>query len=121
MLAELFTPEQITILTQIIFIDLVLAGDNAIIIGMVASKFPPDQRRKVIFWGIGGAVILRIILTLLTAYLLQITGLRLIGGILLLYIVYKLYTDVIKGASKNEDIIYNLITSYIIPNYFNLF
>ena len=104
MLAELLTPEQITILTQIIFIDLVLAGDNAIIIGMVASKFPPDQRKKVIFWGIGGAVILRIILTLLTAYLLQITGLRLIGGILLLYIVYKLYVDVIKGASKEEDI-----------------
>ena len=104
MLAELFTPEQITILTQIIFIDLVLAGDNAIIIGMVASKFPPDQRKKVIFWGIGGAVVLRIILTLLTAYLLQIAGLRLIGGILLLYIVYKLYVDVIKGASKEENI-----------------
>ena len=104
MLAELFTPEQFTILTQIIFIDLVLAGDNAIIIGMVASKFPADQRKKVIFWGIGGAVILRIILTLLTAYLLQITGLRLIGGLLLLYIVYKLYVDVIKGASNEEDV-----------------
>ena len=104
MLAELFTPEQITILTQIIFIDLVLAGDNAIIIGMVASKFPIDQRKKVIFWGIGGAVILRIILTLLTAYLLQITGLRLIGGILLLYIVYKLYVDIIKGASDEADV-----------------
>ena len=104
MLAELFTPEQITILTQIIFIDLILAGDNAIIIGMVASKFPIDQRKKVIFWGIGGAVILRIILTLLTAYLLQITGLRLIGGILLLYIVYKLYVDVIKGASDEANI-----------------
>ena len=104
MFAEFFTPEQITILTQIIFIDLVLAGDNAIIIGMVASKFPPDQKKKVIFWGIGGAVVLRIILTLLTAYLLQITGLRLIGGVLLLYIVYKLYVDVIKEASKQEDI-----------------
>ena len=104
MLAELFTPEQFTILTQIIFIDLVLAGDNAIIIGMVASKFPADQIKKVIFWGIGGAVILRIILTLLTAYLLQITGLRLIGGLLLLYIVYKLYVDVIKGASNEEDV-----------------
>ena len=104
MLAELFTPEQITILTQIIFIDLVLAGDNAIIIGMVASKFPPEQRKKVIFWGIGGAVVLRIILTLLTAYLLQITGLRLIGGILLLYIVYKLYVDVIKETSKQENV-----------------
>ena len=104
MFAELLSPEQITVLTQIIFIDLVLAGDNAIIIGMVASKFPVDQRKKIIFWGIGGAVVLRIILTLLTAFLLQITGLRLIGGILLLYIVYKLYVDVIKGASKEEDI-----------------
>jgi len=104
MFAELFTPEQLTILGQIIFIDLVLAGDNAIIIGMVASKFPVEQRKKVIFWGIGGAVILRIILTMLTAYLLQITGLRLIGGLLLLYIVYKLYVDVIKGQSNDEDI-----------------
>ena len=104
MFAELFSPEQLTILSQIIFIDLVLAGDNAIIIGMVASKFPIEQRKKVIFWGIGGAVILRIVLTLLTAYLLQITGLRLIGGLLLLYIVYKLYIDVIKGQSNEEDI-----------------
>ena len=90
MLAEIFTPEQIAILTQIIFIDLVLAGDNAIIIGMVASKFPAHQRKLIIFWGIGGAVVLRIILTLLTAYLLQISGLRLIGGLLLLYIIYKI-------------------------------
>ena len=104
MFAELFAPEQIAILTQIIFIDLVLAGDNAIIIGMVASKFPPEQRKKVIFWGIGGAVVLRIILTLLTAYLLQITGLRLIGGLLLLYIVYKLYVDVIKGSQTEENV-----------------
>ena len=104
MFTELITPEQLTILGQIIFIDLVLAGDNAIIIGMVASKFPIEQRKKVIFWGIGGAVILRIILTMLTAYLLQITGLRLIGGLLLLYIIYKLYTDVIKGNSDEEDI-----------------
>ena len=94
--------EQLIIFSQIIFIDLILAGDNAIIIGMVASKFPPNQRKKVIFWGIGGAVILRIILTLFTAYLLQITGLRLIGGILLLYIVYKLYTDVIKNTESQE-------------------
>jgi|TARA_B110000027_G_scaffold129506_1_gene151145 YjbE family integral membrane protein len=104
MFVELITPEQLTILGQIIFIDLVLAGDNAIIIGMVASKFPVDQRKKIIFWGIGGAVILRIILTMLTAYLLQITGLRLIGGLLLLYIIYKLYTDVIKGQSDEEGI-----------------
>ena len=104
MFLELITPEQLTILGQIIFIDLVLAGDNAIIIGMVASKFPVEQRKKIIFWGISGAVILRIILTLLTAYLLQITGLRLLGGILLLYIVYKLYTDVIKGSAHEDNI-----------------
>ncbi len=104
MFVDLITPEQITILTQIILIDLVLAGDNAIIIGMVASKFPLEQRRKIIFWGIGGAVVLRIILTLLTAYLLQITGLRLIGGLLLLYIVYKLYIDVVKGSDHESDI-----------------
>jgi YjbE family integral membrane protein len=104
MFSEFFGSEQLVILTQIIFIDLVLAGDNAIIIGMVASKFPLEQRKKVIFWGIGGAVILRIILTMLTAYLLQITGLRLIGGLLLLYIVYKLYIDVIKGQSADENV-----------------
>ena len=104
MFAELFTPEQLAILGQIILIDLVLAGDNAIIIGMVASKFPLEQRKKIIFWGISGAVILRVILTLLTAYLLQITGLRLLGGLLLLYIVYKLYIDVIKGSNHQSDI-----------------
>jgi len=104
MFFDLISPEQLTILTQIILIDLVLAGDNAIIIGMVASKFPPEQRKKIIFWGIGGAVVLRIILTLLTAYLLQITGLRLVGGLLLLYIIYKLYVDVIKGSTHEDNI-----------------
>tara|TARA_B100001123_G_C15299596_1_gene1020538 strand:+ start:584 stop:1159 length:576 start_codon:yes stop_codon:yes gene_type:complete len=93
--------EQLIIFFQIIFIDLVLAGDNAIIIGMVASQFPIDQRKKIIFFGIGIAVILRIIFTLITAYLLQITGLRLVGGILLLYICYKLYVDVVKNNPEN--------------------
>ena len=104
MLLELLTAENFTILTQIIFIDLVLAGDNAIIIGMAASKFPPVQRKKIIFWGISGAVILRVILTLMTAYLLQIKGLRLFGGILLLYIVYKLYVDVVKSSSSYKNV-----------------
>ncbi len=96
--------EQILIFFQIIFIDLVLAGDNAIIIGMVASQFPAEQRKKIIFWGIGAAVILRILFTLITAYLLQISGLRLIGGILLLYICYKLYVDVVKQSEKKESV-----------------
>ena len=95
--------EQIIIFFQIVFIDLVLAGDNAIVIGMVASQFPLEQRKKIIFWGIGAAVILRIIFTLITAYLLQITGLRLIGGILLLYICYKLYIDVVKNNSEKKN------------------
>ena len=95
--------EQIIIFFQIVFIDLVLAGDNAIIIGMVASQFADDKRKKIIFWGIGAAIILRIIFTLITAYLLQINGLRLVGGILLLYIVYKLYKDVIKNGNDNKN------------------
>ena len=95
--------EQVLIFFQIVFIDLVLAGDNAIIIGMVASQFPTEQRKKIIFWGIGAAVILRILFTLMTAYLLQITGLRLIGGLLLLYICYRLYTDVIKNSEIEKE------------------
>ena len=94
--------DQIINFLQIVFIDLVLAGDNAIIIGMVASQFPLEQRKKIIFWGIGAAVVLRIIFTLITAYLLQITGLRLIGGILLLYICYKLYVDVLKNNHEDK-------------------
>ena len=95
--------EQILIFIQIILLDLVLAGDNAIIIGMVASQFPNEQRKKIIFWGIGAAIVLRIIFTLITAYLLQITGLRLIGGVLLLYVCYKLYVDVVKENTTQKE------------------
>ena len=96
--------EQLIILIEIILIDLVLAGDNAIIIGMVASKFDVSNRKKIIFWGIGGAVVLRILFTFITAYLLQISGLRLIGGILLLYICYKLYRGVIQNKIEEKKI-----------------
>jgi len=94
--------EQIIIFFQIILIDLVLAGDNAIIIGMVASQFDSNLRKKIIFWGIGAAIILRIIFTLIAAYLLQINGLKFIGGLLLIYIAYKLYKDVIKNKISND-------------------
>ena len=94
--------EEITIFFQIVLIDLVLAGDNAIIIGMVASQFDPNLRKKIIFWGIGAAIVLRIFFTLITAYLLQIDGLKAFGGLLLLYISYKLYRDVIKNQISNE-------------------
>ena len=90
---------QTIIFFEIVFIDLVLAGDNAIIIGMVASQFDANTRKKIIFWGIGFAIILRIVLTIITSYLLQITYLKTVGGLLLIYIAYKLYKDVI----KNED------------------
>ena len=95
--------EQVIIFFQIVFIDLVLAGDNAIIIGMVASQFKDDVRKKIIFWGIAAAILLRIVFTLLTAYLLQINGLKTIGGLLLLYIAYKLYKDVIKNEINEEQ------------------
>ena len=115
--------EQLIIFFQIVFIDLVLAVDNAIIIGMVASQFKGDIRKKIIFWGIGAAIVLRIIFTLLTAYLLQINGLKTIGGLLLFYIAYKLYKDVIKEGSNNEkkiktdgSNIYKAITTVIIAD-----
>ena len=95
--------EQVIIFFQIVFIDLVLAGDNAIIIGMVASQFEQEKRKKIIFWGIGAAIILRTVFTLITAYLLQINGLKFIGGLLLLYIAYKLYKDVIKNESSIKE------------------
>jgi len=94
--------EQISIFFQVVFIDLVLAGDNAIIIGVVASQFKDEIRKKIIFWGIGAAIVLRIIFTLIVTYLLQINGLKTIGGLLLLYIAYKLYTDVIKNENNDD-------------------
>ena len=95
--------EQTIIFFEIIFIDLVLAGDNAIIIGMVASQFDVNIRKKIIFWGIGFAIILRIALTIITSYLLQITYLKTIGGLLLIYIAYKLYKDVIKNGDEEKQ------------------
>ena len=94
--------EEITIFFQIVLIDLVLAGDNAIVIGMVASQFDHHLRKKIIFWGIGAAIVLRIIFTLATAYLLQIDGLKTIGGLLLLYISYKFYRDIIKNGMSDK-------------------
>ena len=115
--------ESIIIFFQIVLIDLVLAGDNAIIIGMVASQFDSNLRKKIIFWGIGAAIILRIIFTLITAYLLQINGLKFIGGLLLLYIAYKLYKDVIKnngGVEKkiksNKSNLFKAIVTLIIAD-----
>jgi len=115
--------EQIIIFFQIVFIDLVLAGVNAIIIGMVASQFKDDVRKKIIFWGIGAAIVLRIFFTLITAYLLQINGLKFIGGLMLLYIAYKLYKDVIanqisetKNIEKKNQTFFKAIITVIIAD-----
>ena len=105
--------EEITIFVQIVLIDLVLAGDNAIIIGMVASQFDQNLRKKIIFWGIGAAIVLRIALTSIATYLLQIDGLRTIGGLLLLYISYIFYRDVInKRISDKKKIALDNLTFY---------
>ena len=105
--------EEITIFFQIVLIDLVLAGDNAIIIGMVASQFEQNLRKKIIFWGIGAAIVLRIALTSIATYLLQIEGLRAIGGLLLLYISYIFYRDVIKKRiSDKKKIVSDSLTFY---------
>ena len=116
--------EQTIIFFEIVFIDLVLAGDNAIIIGMVASQFNANIRKKIIFWGIGFAIILRIALTIITSYLLQITYLKTLGGLLLIYIAYKLYKDVIKnGDEKKQKIktdnsnLYKAIMTIIIADF----
>ena len=105
--------EEISIFFQIVLIDLVLAGDNAIIIGMVASQFEQNLRKKIIFWGIGAAIVLRIALTSIATYLLQIDGLRTIGGLLLLYISYIFYRDVIKKRiSDKKKIVSDNLTFY---------
>jgi YjbE family integral membrane protein len=102
-LTEFFS-EEIRITIQIILIDLVLSADNAVIIGMAASQFKPDIRRKVLIIGTGLAIIFRIIFSLMTAYLMQFNGIKLIGGILLLWVTYKLYVDILKNKKDNKDI-----------------
>ena len=75
-----------------------------LLLGWLPSKFEDSKRKQIIFWGIGGAVVLRILFTFITAYLLQISGLRLVGGILLLYICYKLYRDVIQNKIEEKKL-----------------
>lgn len=97
-----FFSEEIRITIQIILIDLVLSADNAVIIGMAASQFKPDIRQKVLIIGTGLAIIFRIIFSLMTAYLMQFNGIKLIGGILLLWVTYKLYVDILKKPEKKD-------------------
>lgn len=87
-------PQQLVPLLQIIIIDFVLAGDNAIVVGMAASRVAPHLRMKVIAWGVGGAVVLRILFAIVATQLLAIVGLMLAGGILLLWVCWKMYREI---------------------------
>jgi len=97
-----FFSEEIRITIQIILIDLVLSADNAVIIGMAASQFDPAIRKKVLIIGTGLAVVFRILFSAMTAYLMQFQGIRTIGGILLFWVAYKLYVDILKD--KKDEI-----------------
>jgi YjbE family integral membrane protein len=96
---EFFSTDYFSALLSIIVIDLVLAGDNAIVIGLAARTLPKDQQKKVILWGTAGAIIIRILATLAVVWLLKVPGLLLIGGVLLIWIAYKLLAD-----EKDHDV-----------------
>ena len=89
--------------TKVVLIDLVMSGDNAIIIGMAAAGLPIKLRRRAIFFGIVAATVLRIVFASVTYQLLEITGLTLIGGLLLVWVAYKLWQDIRSGALTNAD------------------
>ena len=92
--------QQLVALVQVIFIDIVLAGDNAVVVGMAAAKVDPRLRTKVIMWGVGGAVVLRVLFSLVATQLLAIVGLALAGGILLLWVCWKMYRDMLAHQPK---------------------
>ncbi|MBF0434263.1 MAG: YjbE family putative metal transport protein [Magnetococcales bacterium] len=94
---------QLTAFVQIVFIDLVLAGDNAIVVGMAAASVPPENRRQVIVLGTGAAILLRVLFALITLQLLQIVGLKLAGGLLLLYVAWQMFRDLRTHSQNNSD------------------
>jgi len=100
---ELFTAKSAAIFVQIIFIDLVLAGDNAIIVGMVASRVPQHMRKKVILFGIGAAVVMRIGFSLIAIQLLSITGLKFFGGLLLLWVCWRLWVELRADNAEHSE------------------
>ena len=99
---DIFSQETIIFL-QIILINVILSGDNAIVIGMVASQFEGSLRKKILIYGTLVAVVMRLVFTAIVTFLLQFEGVKLIGGILLLWIVYKLYYDVIKEKESDDN------------------
>ncbi|MBT2648779.1 MULTISPECIES: TerC family protein [Bacillaceae] len=113
---DFLTGEFISGLLAIIMIDLVLAGDNAILIGLAARKLPKEQQKKVIIWGAVGAIVIRIIATLLVVWLLEVPGLHLIGGLLLVWIAYKLLIEEEEHDLKPADSMWAAIKTIIIAD-----
>ncbi len=113
---DFLTGEFISGLLAIIMIDLVLAGDNAILIGLAARKLPKEQQKKVIIWGAVGAIVIRIIATLLVVWLLEVPGLHLVGGLLLVWIAYKLLIDEEEHDVKPADSMWAAIKTIIIAD-----
>ncbi|HVY87128.1 MAG TPA: TerC family protein [Caulobacterales bacterium] len=97
-----FDAANIAALLQVILIDLALAGDNAVAVGLAASGLPAEQRRKAIFWGVAGALVLRIVFALITVQLLAIKGILLAGGVLLLWVAYRMWRDLKQHGEQHE-------------------
>jgi YjbE family integral membrane protein len=102
-LSELELTAQLSALVQVLLIDIVLAGDNAVVVGLAAAGVAPEQRNRVIFWGIAAAVVLRIAFALIAVHLLAIVGLTLAGGILLLWVCWKMFREIRSGAHEEVD------------------
>jgi|TARA_B100001094_G_scaffold215707_1_gene209782 YjbE family integral membrane protein len=100
---EVFLLEWVLDVSQIIIADIVLSGDNALIIGMAASAVPEESRKKVIFIGLMAAAVLRVLFALVASYLISIPGLLLLGGLLLFWVCWKFYGDIKEFSSSNED------------------
>ena len=100
----LFTQSGMFALLQVLMIDIVLAGDNAVVIGMAAARVAPALRNKVIFWGLAAAVVLRVMLAAIAIKLLAIVGLTLAGGVLLLWVCWRMWRDIRRAKSSHEDI-----------------
>ncbi len=103
-------------LFNILIIDLTLAGDNAIVVGMAASRVHPSMRTKVIFWGIAGAVVLRILFSGIAQQMLQVIGLTLAGGLLLLFVSWKMYRQIVDGSEHSIDEVEGKLASTAAPH-----
>ena len=112
MFESLFAPGALAALFSVLMIDLVLAGDNAVAVGLAAAGLPPEQRRKAILWGLAAAVTMRIGFALITAQLLGVVGLLFAGGLLLLWVCWKMWRELREQASGEEEVAGAVMDAY---------